>query len=141
MPAQEFSGNRHRLRVWIKWAIESGLLEKLPADYQSEGLGSTVGTERYARGLLAELRAPDLSKRTIRQIVADARQFQLWVEARQKDYRRLVLREQGSERAREVVPARTAPRGAQQEAIKPLRRSVNPANPRINPMWDDWLDA
>ncbi len=141
MSEQESAGNRHRLRVWIKLAITSGLLDKLPPEYHPEGHEKAVSTESYARHLLAELRDPDSSKRTIKQIIADARQFQVWVEARQKDYRRLVLRELGYQRKHEAITAETRPSASTDREIKPTRTHVRSRDPASNPMWDDWLDA
>jgi hypothetical protein len=141
MPKQESTANRHPLRVWIKWGLETGLFEKLPPEYDPEGQANYQRTESYARHLLAELRNPDSSRRTLQQIIADARQFRAWVEARQKDYRRLVLREMGSQGAREAMPAETRPAASTDRDFKPGHTQPRSANPRSDPMWDDWLDA
>ncbi len=141
MPGQESSSNRHPLRIWIKWALETGLFEKLPSEYASAGSENPFGTESYARHLLAELRNPDSSRRTLQQIIADARHFRTWVEARQKDYRRLVLRENGYQRPHGVMPAETRPSISIDREIKPGQTRTRSPNPRSNPMWDDWLDT
>ena len=49
MPRPEASANRHQLRVWIKWALESGLLDKLPLLCDAEGCEPPQRTDRYAR--------------------------------------------------------------------------------------------
>jgi hypothetical protein len=141
MPGQALSANRHPLRVWIKWALETGLFEKLPSEYAPAESKTAHGTISYARDLLAELRNPDSSKRTLQQIIADARHFRTWVEARQKDYRRLVLRENGSQRLHWAVPAETRPSISVDREIKPGQTRTRSASPRSNPMWDDWLDT
>jgi hypothetical protein len=141
MPGQESSQNRHPLRVWIKWALESGLFEKLPPEYAPEGSGTSYGTESYARCLLAELRNPDSGRRSLKQIIVDARQFRTWIEARQKDYRRSVLGEMHPGRTRWEVPRERGPSAATDRAIKPRRDYPGFPSGQLNPMWDDWLDA
>jgi hypothetical protein len=147
MPKQEHNTNRHSLRVWIKWALEARLFEKLPPHYDRGGANSGQSTIVYARALLAELRNPNSSKRTIKEMIADAGEFRAWVGARQKDCRRLVLREAGSQRSTETMPAgathlavtSSSTFSNQQFKLTPARPSR--ANPRSNPMWDDWLDT
>src|SRR5579885_3120954 len=38
-PEPEPRANRHQLRVWLKWAIESGLLGRAPPWYDADGSG------------------------------------------------------------------------------------------------------
>ena len=56
MSKPEPRANRHQLCVWLKWAIESGLLGKVPPRYDPDGSGEPEPTEDYARRLLAELK-------------------------------------------------------------------------------------
>ncbi len=140
MPRPEASANRHQLRVWIKWALESGLLDKLPLLCDAEGCEPPQRTDRYARGLLAELRNPGSSTRPLKQIMADARQFQMWVDSRQKHCRRIILVEMHPGNLGDWMPQRQSSNPAgQEEEPRPTMRK--PPNPRRNPMWDDWLDS
>ena len=121
MPKPQPGPNRHHFRIWIKMAIQSGLIEKLPPLYEPIGNQSPFQTEAYARRLLTELRDPEASRRPLKEIIADARQFKTWVESRRKDgLKRISLkadRMTGSSRCRQdwqeksVVPKKTAPPG------------------------------
>jgi len=140
MPKPETRPNRHHYRVWIKWAIESGLLGKLPPRYEPDGFPNPQDTEPYARQLLAELRDPDSSRRRLKQIVADARQFKNWVEARRKDNLRIILATGRPEETISIPPRRRSSAPSDQERqTRPTRREDT--NPRLDPMWDDWLDS
>jgi len=140
MPKQEPGANRHHLRVWIKWALESGVLDKLPPLCDAEGCETPQPTDQYARGLLAELRNPDSSTRPLKQIIADARQFRLWVEARQKHCRRIILAEIHPGDLGEWLPQRQSSNPTDREE-GPETTTLKPPSPRRNPMWDDWLDG
>ena len=87
MPKTEPGPNRHHFRIWIKMAIQSGLIDRLPPVYEPDGFQTPLRTDECARQLLAELRDPDSSRRTLKEIIASTRQFKSWVEARQKDGR------------------------------------------------------
>ncbi len=87
MPKSEPGPNRHHFRIWIKMALQSGLIDRLPPVYEPGELQNPLRTEEFARQLLAELRHPDASRRTLKEIIASARQFKSWVEARRKDDR------------------------------------------------------
>jgi hypothetical protein len=140
MSKHEPGPNRHHFRIWIKWALESGLLDKLPALCDPEGCETPQPTDKYARGLLAELRDPGSSTRPLTQIIADARQFRAWVEARQKHGRRIILTEIHNgdlgDRAAERRSSNTT-----EEEERPEPTTLKSPNPRRNPMWDDWLDG
>lgn len=142
MPKPESAPNRHHFRVWIKMAIQSGLIDKLPPLYEPQGLLSPQGTSEYARDLLAELRDPNASRRLLKEIIADARRFKSWVEARRKDGRfRILVESRPEERIIEMPPGR--PRLASDEVRRPRRsrRTDEPdASPKLHPMWDDWID-
>jgi hypothetical protein len=132
--------NRHQVRVWIRWAIESALLEKVPALCDAEGCEAPEPTVQYARRLLAELRDPDSSRRTLNQIMADAHAFQRWVEARQKRSRQLILAELHPGKLGDWAPQRRFTGTAGTEARpEPTPRKF--ASPRRSPMWDEWLDG
>ena len=62
MPKPQPSPNRHHFRVWVKWVIESGTLEKLPRTYDPDESQPPRMTEHYAQELLADLRDPDARK-------------------------------------------------------------------------------
>jgi hypothetical protein len=55
MPQHEPVTNRHQLRVWLKLALETGLLDKLPPRYDPDGSGDPRPTGDYARQLMIEL--------------------------------------------------------------------------------------
>jgi len=136
MPKNEPVANRHHFRVWLKLAIETGLLEKLPPQYEPDDSQPPQPTDRYARQLLAELRDPDSGRRPLSQILADARRFRAWVDFRQKVIRRLIL----AEGASVVVPeGQPSTRAAPEKS--PRQRDPGGASPKSNPMWDDWLDG
>ncbi len=130
MPKHEVGANRHQMRVWLKWAIESGLLDKLPPQYDPDDSQTTQPTDRHARQLLAELRDPDSSTRRLSQVLADARRFRAWVEFRQKISRRIILAE-----------TQIQSEGAGATVLEGQPSTRTEAQARSDPMWDDWLDA
>jgi len=140
MSKHEPGANRHHLRVWLKWAIESGLLDKVPPQYHPDDSHDAQPTDRYARQLLPELKDPDSSKRLLNQILADVRRFRDWVEFRQKLSRRIILTGGQTDGAEAAVLERRASTRIHRE--KSARR-IEPAdtNPKSNPMWDDWIDG
>ncbi len=142
MPKPEPGPNRHHFRVWIKMAIQSGLIDKLPPVYEPCGSQGPENTDAYAHQLLTELRDPNASRRTLKEIIADARQFKTWVEARRKVGRlRMLVESRPEERIIEMPPGR--PRAATDQERRPRRtqRTDRPdTNPKLHPMWDDWID-
>jgi hypothetical protein len=136
MPKHEPIGNRHHYRVWLKWALETGLFEKLPAQYEPDDSRDSQPTDLYARQLLAELRDPESSRRPLSQILTDAERFRSWVDFRQKVNRRTIL----SEGASAVAPdRRSSTRAAAEKSTR--QRQSGRAEQGSNPMWDDWLDG
>jgi len=127
--------------MWIKWALESGLLDKLPPLCNALGCETSQPTEQYARGLLAELRDPESSTRPLKQIIAAARQFRMWVEARQKHGIRMILAEMHPGNLGEWAPQRRRSPNPTDREVVPEATTGKPHNPRRNPMWDDWLDG
>jgi hypothetical protein len=142
MPKPEPGANRHQLRVWLKWAIESGLLDKLPPQYDPdpEGLRDPQPTDGYARWLLADLRAPDSRRRPLNQVLADVRRFWAWVEDRRKLGRRIILAELPPSDARSMVPQRR-PSAPTQREDRPRPRQSGSTHPESHPLWDEWLDG
>lgn len=136
MAKNEPVANRHHYRVWLKSALETGVLEKLPSQYAPDDSQPPQPTEFYARQLLAELRDPESSRRPLAQILANAERFRVWVDFRQKVTRRLIL----SEGASSVVPEAQPPTRVSQQNVQRQRRPAS-ASPESNPMWDDWLDG
>jgi hypothetical protein len=144
MSKPEPSPNRHHYRVWIKALIKSGFIEKLPPSYDFDPSESPRGTEEYARQLMTELRDPTASRRPLQEIIADARQFKTWVEARRRDsLRRALVESRPEDRIIEMPPGR--PRAAIERDQRPQRprteRTSQPdVSPELHPMWDDWID-
>jgi hypothetical protein len=143
MPKPEPGPNRHQFRIWIKMAIQSGLIDKLPTLYEHQGSQNRPRTGEYARQLLTELRNPDASRRTLKEIIADARQFKSWVEARRKDGRlRMMVKSRPEERIIEMPPRRPRPATAEERRPRRSVRTNEPdASPKLHPMWDDWVDS
>jgi hypothetical protein len=142
MPTSQPGANRHQLRVWLKSAIESGLLDRVPPQYDPDGSGDPQPIEDYARRLLAELKDPESSRRLLREILAEAQQFREWVQYRQKMSRRIILGQWDSEGAADWVPERLAPaRTDRQKRPAPVEREDAGARPDPDPMWDLWLDG
>jgi hypothetical protein len=142
MAKQQPDPGRHHLRVWLKWVIQSGLIEKLPPMYtpDPDSSRSPQPTDDYARQLLTELRDPDSSRRPLKQILAEVRRFQAWIQDRQNNSRRMILAETRPEDARLPVRGRRTP-DARPPVEKPLRELPRAIPPKSDPMWDDWLDS
>ena len=142
MPQHETGANRHQLRVWLKLALETGLLERVPPQCDPDGIGDPQPTDEYARRLLAELKDPESSERSLREILAAARRFVDWVEYRQKMSRRIILGGWDSEGAAARVPEGRPPTRPDR-AQRPARTERGDAgtHPNSDPMWDDWLDG
>jgi hypothetical protein len=144
MSKPESGPNRHHFRIWVKMAIQSGLIDRLPPLYEPDPFQVSVKTGEYARRLLAALKDPDSSGRTFKEIIADARRFRSWVESRRKDSRRRTLAEgRPEERVIDMPPGR--PRERPVPTVEPRRqrtqRSDQPdLHPKLHPMWDDWID-
>jgi hypothetical protein len=137
--------NRGQARVWLKYVVNSDLLDKLPGQFAGGDSRS------YADDLLNELRDLDSAGRPLGEILADVRRFRDWVEARQKRARRVILAEGGPDdgaidrvlRRRDVEaesrPSRPEPRRPEpQQSARPATPSPSP---RSHPLFDDWLDG
>jgi hypothetical protein len=142
MPTSQSGANRHQLRVWLKSAIESGLLDRVPSRYDLDGSGDFEFTEYYAHRLLTELKYRNANRRALHSIVAQARQFREWVEDCQKMSPRMILGGWDSECAAARVPERLDPARPDREK-RPTRpgREDGGARPDADPMWDVWLDG
>ncbi len=134
-----------QLRVWLKWAVESTILDRLPPRYEVDGSGSPQGSEAYARALLAEMRNLDDGPRAPEEILADVRRFRAWVEARQKISRRIILadRREDSEHGAGIKPQVRPPSNLPRHRSLPAPPAYLPdfSPPSSDPMWDDWLDG
>src|SRR4051812_7613853 len=75
---------RGQLRVWLKWALQSGLLEKLPERYDSEGRLDSPSPRDAAHALLAVLQDPESSRQALTRAGDEARRFRSWVDGRLK---------------------------------------------------------
>lgn len=138
MPRNERAAGRHELRVWLKLAIETGVLDRVPPRFDPDGSGVPRPVDEYARGLLAELKDPESSDRPLRDVIADARRFRAWVEHRQKVSRRMILGQWETEGAAEWIPeARRLP---PREKV-PHHPGPRPSRPEADPLWDVWLDG
>jgi hypothetical protein len=142
MSKPESGPNRHHFRIWVKMAIQSGLIDRLPPRYEPDAYQDSVKTGEYARQLLVALQELDSSGRTLKEIIGDARRFRSWVESRRKDSRRRTLVEGRPEERvidmppgepRKVPAAEPRPRGAQ-------KLDQPDPHPKLHPMWDDWID-
>jgi hypothetical protein len=142
MSKPESRPNRHHFRIWVKMAIQSGLVDRLPPLYEPNPFQVSVKTGEYARQLLAALQDPDSSGRTLREIIGDARRFRSWVESRRKDSRRRTLVEgRPEERVIDMPPGepRKVP-AAEPRPRRPQRSDQPDPHPKLHPMWDDWID-
>ncbi len=126
------------LRAWLKQAMQSGILERIPQRCPL-GPGGSSDTLDYALELMAELRDPDTSPRELAAIVADAQAFRRWVESRQQVSRRIILAESRQGEGFEPEPLR--PARVEQEHRTERAPSRPPASPRADPMWDELLDG
>jgi hypothetical protein len=139
MPKQEREHNRHHLRVWIKLALENGVLEKLPPKMRMEGNAEPQDVAQNARQLLEELINPDSSQRALKEILAEARRFRAWVEARQKDCVRHILtgpQPGDSSRRTKMLSRRSIDRPASSATTNPAKPV-----PALHPLWDKWIDS
>jgi hypothetical protein len=141
MPRPEPIPSRGQLRAWLKMAVQSTMLDRVPADYEPDGPGTGGPTREYARGLLARWQALDPGTTPPTHILAETCAFRVWVEARQRTSRRLILAEEdppvhrlGPEPWSPSPPPPVAP---------PPRRSDDRRPPTLldHPLWDRWLDG
>ena len=132
---------RGELRVWLKWAVQSGLLDKLPPSYDLDEQADPAATEQVARQLLAEMRDPDSSRRPISRITADVDRFRRWVESRQRISRQIILNELETARADperlDTLSSAVSLANDQARVRTSRRRSVLSSDP----MWDEDLDG
>ncbi len=127
-------------RVWLKGTVESGLLDRLPPQFDPDGSGHPRNVDGYARRLLARLRDPNSDSRPPRELLAELGRFRSWVESRRSVSRRIILAEGQSPDAAslERESGSRPPTSAKREQRPPAPRSTRP---RSDPMWDDWLDG
>ncbi len=134
---------RGELRVWLKWAVQSGLLDKLPPSYDLDDQADPAAAEQVARQLLAELRDPDSSRRPISRITADVDRFRRWVESRQRISRQIILNELETARADPAWLENWASTSAHIREQEHGRGRTSPPRlmPKSDPMWDEDLDG
>lgn len=133
---------RGRLRVWLKMALQSGQLDRIPPEYEPDGPGSGVPARAYARELLAALQAAEGGSRAPGEVVAAIRSFRAWVDAHQKTARRLILAEEEGPVLR-LDPGKR-PLAPPPPPAAPPRRPRGGETPRTlldHPLWDRWLDG
>ncbi len=141
MSKPEPKWTRGQLRIWLKWVLQSGLLDRLPPHYDPEGASQPATPEEVARRLLAGLQDPELKGPALAPVMAEARQFHDWVQARQKKVRQLILAERDS--------ANLDPNWLENWAVAmigapgqdPPGLARRGAMPRPDPMWDEDLDG
>jgi hypothetical protein len=137
MASTEPSATRGQLRAWLKTAIKSGMLDRLPPYFEPEG-GVRRDAFDHAHALLIELQELDSAARPPGEILTEVKAFRAWVDDRLRRSRRIILAE-GSTEEREVPrPAREVRRPA--PPPPPTRRAPDPP-PELDPMWDRWLDG
>lgn len=132
---------RGQWRVWFRWILQSGLLEKLPARCDLEGHGGGETPGELARRLMAAIQDPELDRRARIKVLAEAQGFRAWVEDQLKANRKFLL----AERAAETMDRGWLERWAQAELERRGREAAGPAapavKPRWDPMWDNELDG
>jgi hypothetical protein len=134
---------RGQLRVWLKWAVQSGLLDKLPPSYDLDEPADPPATEQVARQLLAELRDPDLSGRPLSRVTADIDRFRRWVESRQRISRQIILTELEMARSDPAWLENWASASAYVRERENRRGTTSRHRivSRSDPMWDEHLDG
>ncbi|WP_165219189.1 hypothetical protein [Aquisphaera insulae] len=160
MPTDHRPMVRGPMRTWLKFVLESGLLETLAP------CSSTAGEPplAYARGLLARLREADGGLRPDDPLAVEFRELRSWVEAERRA--RLSKTLAGEPRRRRVWATEESPPAGNQVVEKPiavgkpekqsarlpsthwLRWVCSMAGRRRirtldlgDPLWDRWIDG
>jgi hypothetical protein len=142
MPVSRPEPTRGQLRVWLKWALQSGLLEKLPERCDLEGPHDSRTPRDVAHALLAALQDPESSRQDRADAMAEAQRFQAWVDRRLKANRQLLLAERASEHADRGWLERWARAEEMRQHQEREERSAAPAAaPPVKPRWDSMWDA
>ena len=133
------NADRAQQRSWLRLALTSSLLDRVPPRYDPGGDHQGPRTVVHARKLLNELMDPDIGTRSPADVLADIRAFREWVEARQRLSRRILLSE-GSETSERASVLAT---GIVLGLTRPTRtdRPPQPTRPEEHPMWDRWMDG
>ncbi|HEY2157520.1 MAG TPA: hypothetical protein VGH33_17970 [Isosphaeraceae bacterium] len=80
MPGREPQNeSRGRLRAWLKMAVRSTTLDRVPPGYEPDGPGSGGPTRDFARSLLARLQAFDPGTSPPDELLDEVRAFRSWV--------------------------------------------------------------
>jgi hypothetical protein len=136
MASTEPSATRGQLRAWLKTAIKSGMLDRLPPYFEPEG-GVRRDVLDHAHALLIELQERDSATRPPGEVLAEVRRFRAWVDDRLRRSRRIILAEGSVEEMEVPRPVREVRRPA---PAPPAQRSPEP-RPELDPMWDRWVDG
>ena len=75
MSKPEPKWTRGQLRIWLKWVLKSGLLDRLPPHYDAEGASRPATPEEVARRLLAGLQDLEQKGPALAPVVAEAHSF------------------------------------------------------------------
>jgi hypothetical protein len=139
-PRPDPPASRGRLRVWLKMALQTGVLDRVPDHHGPSGRS----TLEYARDLFSELQSAHLSTQPPAALLTEIRAFREWVEARQRTSRRAILAEPSREDLMSYRLGRpkkpTAP-AALPSIQSPRRRSDTADTPvNLDPLWDRWMD-
>ncbi len=144
MSSSDNAPNRGQARVWLKYVVTSGVLDRLSSQYDHEGDVNDPRSD--VLDLLNELRDTDAAGRPVVEILTDVRRLCAWVEGRQKDARRIILAEGGPDDGviDRLIRRRDDSRSSGAHAQRPMepqpRRPAAPS-PRSHPLFDDWLDG
>ena len=132
---------RGHLRVWLKWVLQSSLLDRLSPRYDAEGASKPLAPEEVARRLLARLQDPQLSGSTLASVVAALRQFRDWVQARQKMSRQVILSDLESANHSPFWLENWAAAMSGGADDRPSPTHPQKLMPRSHPMWDEDVDG
>jgi hypothetical protein len=145
MARPEPAETRGQLRAWLRMATRSTMLDRVPPHYEPDRPGSGGPTRVYARELLARLLDVESGTRPPDEVVAEIRAFRAWVDARQRDSRRLILAEEegpahrlGDQKRPSFLRPPSPP-----PAASPPRRHADGRPPTLlyHTLWDRWLDG
>jgi hypothetical protein len=142
MPDLEPRLTRGQWRVWLKWVVQSNVLERLPPVYDAETADHGRNTEEVGRRMLSRLDNSERGREALLELQRDLPRFRHWVESRLKQSRKIILSERESGR----VDRAWLERESAAMSLIPERRASRPAAPprvppRWDPMWDEALDG
>ncbi len=133
--------SRGQWRVWLKWVLQSGLLDRLPPRYEAEGASNVSTPEEVARELLTRLQDAELRGLSLAPVMIELQLFRSWVESRQKRTRQLILAEHASANVARNWLENWAEAMISEPSAAPPSLSPRGVMPRFDPMWDENLDG